>query len=160
MFYLPKSAGSMCSCTVGRSSSFFIGLSLTRSSSGCWMDLVEDIFNQIYLNQIQNSKTQTKWLLGSVFLPGEFQLCNREATPLRHWRDITPNCHNCCNSYLFMLFVIILIFIHIYERINLFDCCYTSKLYIYCIYCIYSVFIPYLLKILFILMNCKSVHVF
>ena len=29
-------------------------------------------------------------------------------------RDITPNCHNCCNLYLFMLFVIIIVSIHIY----------------------------------------------
>ena len=30
------------------------------------------------------------------------------------WRDVTPICHNCCNLYLFMLFAIILVFIHIY----------------------------------------------
>ena len=52
------------------------------------------------------------------------------------------------------LFLYLFIFI---EKINLFNCCYTSKLYIHCIY---SVFIPYLLKILFILIHCKSVHVF
>ena len=51
------------------------------------------------------------------------------------------------------LFLYLFIFI---DKINLFECCYTSKLYIYCIY---SVFIPHLLKILFVFMNCKSVHV-
>ena len=40
---------------------------------------------------------------------------------------------------LLQLFLYLFIFI---DKINLFDCCYTSKLYIYCIYCIYSVFIP------------------
>ena len=50
------------------------------------------------------------------------------------------------------LFLYLFIFI---DKINLFECCYTSKLYIYCIY---SVFIPYLLKILFILIYCQYMY--
>ena len=158
MFYIPKSAGSMCSCTVGRSSSFFIGLSLTRSSSGCWMDLLEDIFNQINLNQIQNSKTQTKWLLGSVFLPGEFHLYNKGATPVRGTVRISPQFVTIVVIYIYSCYLQLFLYLFIFiDKINLFVCCYTSKLYIYCIY---SVFIPYLSKILFILIDCKSVHVF
>ena len=37
-----------------------------------------------------------------------------EVTSMRYNRDVTPICHNCCNLYLFMLFAIILVFIHIY----------------------------------------------
>ena len=37
-----------------------------------------------------------------------------EVTSMRYSRDVTPVCHNCCNLYLFMLFAIILVFIHIY----------------------------------------------
>ena len=37
-----------------------------------------------------------------------------EVTSMRYSRDITPNCHNGCNLYLFMLFAITLAFIHIY----------------------------------------------
>ena len=58
--------------------------------------------------------------------------------------------YSCFLQLFLYLFIII-------DKINLFKCCNTSKLYIYCIY---SVFIPYLLKILFILMVCKSVRVF
>ena len=148
----------MYSCTVGRSSSFFIGLSLTRSSSGCWMDLLGDIFNQIYLNQIQNSKTQTKWLLGSVFLPGEFHLCNRGATPVRGTEGMSLQFVTIVVIYIYSCYLQLFLYLFIFiDQIYLFECCYTSKLYVYCIY---SVFIPYLLKILFFLIHCKSVHVF
>ena len=60
--------------------------------------------------------------------------------------------------YIYSCYLQVFLYLFIFiDKINLFECCSTSKLYIYCNY---SVFIPYLLKILFILMNCKSVHVF
>ena len=90
-------------------------------------------------------------------LPGELQKA-REATSLRgtvgiSLQFVTIVVIYICSCYL-QLFLYLFIF---FDKINLFKCCYTSKLYIYCIY---SVFIPYLLKILFILIHCKSVHVF
>ena len=137
----------MCSCTVRRSSSFFIGLSLTRSSSGCWMDLLEDIFDQINLTLTQNSKTQTRWLLGSIFLPGEFHLCKRGATPIRGTVGISLQFVTIVVIYIYSCYLQLFLYLFIFiDKINLFECCYTSKL---SLYCIYSVFILYLLKFLF-----------
>ena len=80
------------------------------------------------------------------------------ATPIRGTIGISPQIVTivviCIYSCYLQIFLYLFTFI---DKINLFDCCYTSKL---CIYCIYSVFILYLLKILFIHIHCKSVHVF
>ena len=131
----------MCSCTVGRSSSFFIDLSLTRSRSGCWMDLLEDIFDQTNLSLTQNSKTQTRWLLGSTFLPREFHLCNRGATPIRNTVGIS----------LQFVTIVVIIFIHV---ICNYSCIYsyllTKSIYLNAVIlanCICIVFILYLFLI-------------
>ena len=81
------------------------------------------------------------------FLPsGELQKA-RKATSLRGTVGISLQFVTIVVIYIHSCYLQLFLYLFIFiDKINLFDCCYTSKLYIYCIY---SVFVPYLLEILF-----------
>ena len=89
--------------------------------------------------------------------PGELQKA-REATPLRGTVGISLQFVTIVVIYIYSCYLQLFLYFFIFiDKINLLNAVIPAKLYI----CgIYSVFIPYLLKILFILIYCKSVHVF
>ena len=83
---------------------------------------------------------------------------SRGATPVGGTEGISLQFVTIVVIYIYSCYLQLFLYLSIFiDKINLFECCCTSKLYIYSIY---SVLIPYLLKILFILIHCKSVHVF
>ena len=100
----------------------------------------------------------SRWLLNDK--PSSLESSKGGHSNKGYSRDITP-----------FVTIVVIIFVHV---ICNYSCIYSYLLrkstylnavlpancIFIVIYCIYSIFIPYLLKILFILMNCKSVHVF
>ena len=58
----------------------------------------------------------------------------REVTPIRGTVGISLQIVTIVVIYIYSCYLPLFIFI---DKINLFDCCYTSKLYIYCIYSVF-----------------------
>ena len=71
------------------------------------------------------------------------QESSKGATPVGGTVGISPQIVTIVVIYIYSCYLQLFLYLFIFiEKINLFECCNTNILYIYCIY---SVFIPYLL---------------
>ena len=131
MFYSLKLSGIIDSSMVGMSLSSLHGLSLTRSISGCFVLLLFAIF--VHLLKIWKTQLKDGYLEVSSFLES-----SREATPKRGYNRITPQIVTIVVTYIYSCYLQLFLYLFIFiDKINLFDCCYTSKLHIYYIYSVF-----------------------
>ena len=66
------------------------------------------------------------------------ELYSGEFTPIRGTEGISLQIVTIVIIYIYSCCLQLFLYLYIFiDKINLFDCCYTSKLYIYCIYSVF-----------------------